>query len=340
LESFAANIGETIFALFVDSQRVGIRRYEHGGSAEVALRLTPIVIELLDRGCAAMASIIARYESPADLPSSDRELDDDIFAPRPATARSPVALVGDIAFMASAEMRQHHHRLQTHRPDGDTQEMIRDCGSALRAIQKSLYAVEPRICELEKLSRFLPSHLETSLQVRRHYRKLWHFAVVLGDVTTSGVRAALRGAGTRISILAGSDVYSLLREDDRFYIQELQLRILDWLRDSTDASAGVRIWQDFALFVEILRQVNLREELLTHDRDVMFAAAAELAARDEEAMPEVGKLLSSILGVDDALDLVILSCPSAKTLLRELRRAAEQFGGMPDHSARSPSVAV
>jgi hypothetical protein len=340
LESFAATIGETIFTLFADSQRVGIRRYEDGGSAEIAQRLSPAVMELLARGCAVMATIAARYESPADPPSVDRELDDDIFAPRPEVVRSPSALVGDIAFMASAELRQHLHRLQAHQVDGDVQEMISDCGSALRGIQKSLYAVEPRICELEKLPRFLPSHLDTSLQVRRHYRKLWHFATVTGDVTGKGVRAALRGAGTRISILAGSDIYSLLREDDRFYIRELQLRILDWLRDGTDDVAGVRIWQDFALFVEILRQVNLREELVTHDHDVLFAAADELVARGDEAVLEVCKRLRSILGIDDALDEVILGNPSAKTLLRELRRAAEQFGGMPGHLASSRSVAL
>jgi hypothetical protein len=339
LESFAATIGETIFALFVDSQRVGIRRYEDGGSAEIAQRLSPTVMQLLERGCAVMSTIAERYESSADLASVERELDDDIFAPRPEIARSPAALLGDIAFMASAEMRQHLQRLQAHHSDGDVQEMISDCGSSLRAIQKSLYAVEPRICELEKLARFLPSHLDTSLRVRRHYRKLWHFAVVTGDVTGSGVRAALRGAGTRISILAGSDIYSLLREDDRFYIRELQLRILDWLRDGTDDVAGVRIWQDFALFVEILRQVNLREELVTHDRDVMFAVADKVADRGEEALPEALEALRSILGINDALDEVILGNPSAKTLLRELRRAAEQFGGMPEALTSSRSVA-
>lgn len=342
MESFAATIiGETIFTLFADSQRVGIRRYEDGGSSEIAQRLTPTVLDLLARGCEVLATVSKRYESPADVAEPERELDDDLFAPRPSPARSPIALVGDIAFMASAELRQHQGRLQLHRPDGDVQEMISDCGSALRAIQKSLYAIEPRICELEKIPRFLPSHLETSLQVRRHYRKLWHFAAVTGDATPETVRAALRGAGTRISILAGSEVYSFLREDDRFYIRELQLRILEWLRgENGDNGAGIRIWQDFALFVEILRQVNLREELVSHDHDVIVAAAEDLIAHGEEAVPEALKMLHSVLGIDDGLDEVILGNPSAKTLLRELRRAAAQFGGLPGESSNSRSVAL
>lgn len=341
LESFAATIGETIFALFADSQRVGIRRYEDGGAAEISQRLTPTVIELLQRGCDVLASVAKHYESPAESPEPEHDLDEDIFAPRPSAARSPTALVGDIAFMASAELRQHLGRLQQHRPTSDVQEMISDCGSALRAIQKSLYAIEPRICELEKLGRFLPSHLETSLQVRRHYRKLWHFAAMTGDATPETVRSALRGAGTRISILAGSDVYSFLREDDRFYIRELQLRVLEWLRDErSDASAGIRIWQDFALFVEILRQVNLREELVGHDHEIMVAAAEELAARGEDAVPEAIRMLRAVLGVDDGLDDVVLGNPSAKTLLRELRRASAQFGGLPGSSSSTRSVAL
>jgi hypothetical protein len=341
LDTFAATIGETIFTLFADSQRVGIRRYEDGGSAEIANRLTPLVNELLVRGCDVLAQVISRYEVPGgDDASIDRDFDEDMFTPVPSVVKSPTAVTCDIAFMAKAELRHHQNRLLMHRPDGDAQEMISECGSALRGIQKSLYAVEPRLCELERLPRFLPSHLETSLQVRRHYRKLWNFALVIGDVDASSVRAALRGAGTRISILAGSEIYSLLREDDRFYIRELQLRILDWLRDGTDPGAAIRIWQDFALFVEILRQVNLREELLGHDHDVIVSAADELLARGEDALPEVLKQVRAILGVDDALDEVILGNPSAKSLLRELRRAAEQFGGLPGESSQARSMAL
>ncbi len=340
MDTFAATIGETIFTLFADSQRVGIRRYEDGGSAEIANRLTPTVRELLERGCDVLSQVIARYECPSDDIFFDRELEDDLFTPVPSVAKSPTAITSDVAFMAKAELRHHLNRLLMHRPDGDVQEMISECGSGLRGIQKSLYAIEPRLCELERIPRFLPSHLATSLQVRRHYRKLWNFAAEIGDVDASSVRAALRGAGTRISILSGSEVYSLLREDDRFYIRELQLRILDWLRDGNDPGAGVRIWQDFALFVEILRLVNLREELLGHDQYVVFRAADELMSNGDDVLPDVLNMLRSVLGLDDALDEVILGSPSLKSLMRELRRAATAFGGLPGEASVSRSAAL
>ncbi|MBK7535569.1 MAG: hypothetical protein IPI49_09425 [Myxococcales bacterium] len=345
MQSFAATIGDTVYALFADSQRVGIRRYEDGGAQEVAERLTPEVAALLERGGALLGSIVQRYESSVASDSQDEVVleepqgSDELFGQVAAVERPPTVVAADVAFMAQAELRQHQQRLQTHSVAGDVQEMISDCGSALRAILKSLYAMEPLLCAIEQLSPFLPSHLGTSLEVRRHYRKLWAFANAVGDVTADTVRAALRGAGTRISILAGSEVYSLLREDDRFYIRELQLRILEWLRSGTDHAAAVRIWQDFALFVEILRQINLREELIGHDRVVLRRAMEALAARGAEALEEVTAALRPALGVDDKLDEVLLSGAGATALLRELRRVVGQLSGAADESpARSMAL--
>lgn len=343
MESFAATIGSSIYAVFVDSQRVGIRRYEEGGSAEVALRLTPEVQGLLTRCCELLQSLVDRYESKRDPAEEEGELelldDENLFALVPSVPRSPEAVLADVAFMANAELVQHQQRLATHHAGRDVQEMISDCGSALRGIKKSLYAVEPLLCEVERIPPLLPSHLETSLKVRRHYRKLWTFASQVGDVTPESARAALRGAGTRISILAGSEVYSLLREDDRFYIRELQMRVLEWLRIGTDHQSAIRIWQDFALFVEILRQINLREELVRHDREMVARAAELLSERGEQALEEVVQLLRPVLGVDDGLDQALGAGVGAKPMLRELRRVASHLGGASD-DAPPQSIAL
>lgn len=344
MESFAATIGSSIYAVFVDSQRVGIRRYEDGGSTEVAQRLTPEVQSLLSRCCELLQSLVDRYESKGHACAEQAEdLDllgeDNLFALVPSVPRAPEAVLADVAFMANAELVQHQQRLATHHADRDVQEMISDCGSALRGIKKSLYAIEPLLCEVERIPPLLPSHLETSLKVRRHYRKLWTFASQVGEVAPESVRAALRGAGTRISILAGSEVYSLLREDDRFYIRELQVRVLEWLRTGTDHQSAIRIWQDFALFVEILRQVNLREELVRHDREMVARAIELLSEPGEQAIGEASELLKPVLGVDDGLDQAVANETNAKTLLRELRRVASHLGGASD-DAPPQSIAL
>jgi hypothetical protein len=340
LDAFSATIGTLVYGLFADCQRMGIRRFEDGGSVEISQRLSPVVSALIERGAEIMATIRAHYEQEQAAPDDNLELfEEELASVPPPAPKSPAVVVCDVAFMAQAELRQHQLRLLSHRSEADAQEMISDCGGALRAIQKSLYAVEPLLCELEKIPHFLPSHLETSLQVRKHYRKLWAFALVVGDVTAESARTALRGAGTRIAMLTGSDVYSLLREDDRFYIRELQVRILAWLREGTDPLAAIRIWQDFSLFVEILRQVNLREELLRHDRDVLVRSAGLLELRGEVALEEVKRQLRAVLGVDDGLDEAILGRPPAKALLHELRRAALQLGVvLPEPASQSMAL--
>lgn len=318
---FATSICQALQALYTDTDHVAVRRYEDEGSAELVNRLPPIVLELVGRASEVMATVLEHYESQADdtfVESTEGE-----FEPlaRP-DLESPRIAVADVAFMAITELRQHRLRLTAHQATMAAQEIVSSCGSALRAIKKSLYAIEPVLCELEQHAEILPPRLQTSLAVRRHYHKLWTFASGIGTVNDQSVRAALRGAGTRIAILVGNDVYDLLREDDRFRIRDLQTRILAWLGSSEDPAAALRIWQDFALFVEMLRQINLREELVDHDRDVLRRAITALRQPSAVASPSLLDELCTLKGVDDELDRVLQTQPGAPALLRAVERVA------------------
>lgn len=333
---------DTIVSLFSETERVALRRYEESTTEDLVARLTPTVKNFLERTCGLLSGVMTRYDNSGDDEGGFGELFDEaelnttaeIVPLRSNTGaslqapKSPAAAIGDLAFVALAELRQHQHRLQAHRPTFEKKELISDCGSALRAIRKSLYALEPLLCEVEQTPRMLPPRLGSSLEVRRQYRKLWSCAAEAGAVDAANVRASLRRAGTRIAMLTGSEIYNQLREDDRFRIRELQERILDWLRDGDehDARGGVlavQLWQDFALFVEMLRQVNLREELIEHDRKVMRAAAEELRRGGESEVNAVCDMLNSpigVVGLDDSLDDLLRRGPSAAALLRELSR--------------------
>jgi hypothetical protein len=341
-----AAISGAIVKLFAETEQVAIRRFEEAGSGELVVHLTPAVLQLLDRAGTVLGILLARYESEGDDPFGEMFSEQEIvplrLVPNHPPPRSPGAAIGDLAFVAIAELRQHQHRLQGHRATQDAQDIISDCGSALRAIRKSLYALEPLLCEVEQTPQLLPPRLGTSLQVRRQYHKLWSFAATIAPVDASTVRAALRGAGTRIAILVGSQVHQLLREDDRFRLRELQCRILEWLRDGDEteptgesAVAAVRLWQDFALFVEMLRQVNLREELIEHDREVLRDAVAALRSGGEAVVNAVVAALAAIHGVDDALDELLKRGPSAPVLLRELTRVRAQLKDPQELTARA-----
>lgn len=324
-QSFSAEICKSLYGLFSDTDRVAVRRYEDQGSAELLLRLTPEVQNLLERASEAMGEILEHYETQSN-DEFDFETTENKAIAGESLAPSPQIAIADRAFIAVTELRQHRQRLAAQRPTMAPQEIISCCGSALRAIKKCLYAVEPFLCTLENQPPLLPPRLATSLAVRRHYQKLWAFALSFGQVDEGSSRRALRGAGTRIAILVGNDVYNLLREDDRYRLRDLQTRILGWLSGEEDPLAALRIWQDFALFVEMLRQINLREELIEHDRQVLQDASAHLlAARTQEDQLAGRELLRSLIGLDDELDRLLAGEPVDPTLLlRAVQRLYHQ----------------
>lgn len=328
-------VSQTLLALFSDTEQIGIRRFEEAGSVELVANLTPSVLRLLERACDVLGILLSRYESQDDDAQSEIFSEQEVV-PLRATPRPPSAAIGDLAFVAIAELRQHQHRLQAHHGTQEAKDIISDCGSALRAIRKSLYAIEPLLCEVEQTPRTLPPRLHTSLLVRRQYHKLWSFAAAAGDVEPATARAALRGADTRIAMLTGNSVYHQLREDDRFRIRELQSRILEWLRDGDDELVATRLWQDFALFVEMLRQVNLREELIEHDRKLLRTSAAALQTLGEHVVSEVCDSLSALRGLDDGLDAMLARGPDAAELLREIGRVRAQLQD-PQATPQSPA---
>jgi hypothetical protein len=331
-------VSQAVVELFSDTEQVGIRRFEEDSAAELVEHLTPAVLRLIERACVVLGDLLSRYES------HDDEAQNEIFSelevvPLRAAPRPPGAAIGDLAFVSISELRQHQHRLQGHRANQEAKELMSDCGSALRSIRKSLYALEPLLCEVAKTPRLLPPRLHTSLLVRRQYQKLWSFAATTGDVSPATVRAALRGAGTRIAMLTGNPIYNHLREDDRFRLRELQGRILEWLREGDDHLVATRLWQDFALFVEMLRQVNLREELIEHDREALRAADSVLRVRGQAAMSEALALLSPLRGLDDGLDALLARDAHADELARELARVRAQLQD-PQSISTSTTVAL
>lgn len=335
--AFVDSTRATMVAIFGEAKRVDIRNHEEATAGELVSALTQPVMELVDRAIRLASELLAQYDRAPDAgpaPEGDGvefnfELAvDTVVAGEHQDAGNKVA---DLAFMALAELRARRSRLGQHDAQGEAWQMVCDCGSALRRVQKSLAALELALCEAEGVPRLLEydSELEVSLQVRRQYRKLWRFVTSAGDVGTEEVRNALRGGGTLLAMLVGRDVYCRLRERDRFQLRQLQRRILAWLgQPQPDPRAGVRLWQDFAGFVEMLRQVNLRQELRDHDASALRIALAALRSDDEPAPPGALAVLQRVQGLDDGLDdtLELIPCPTA-ALRVELERLLPRLTG-------------
>lgn len=285
--------------LYAAGQRVTLRRYARVDGEQIATQLSPVVSQLLSDGRALLEEIEARFASTKLL-----------------MERGPDGIAA-----AAVRLLEHERLLLSHSSTGDPQRMIADCGAGLHLLQHSLQEAEPPVCRLENVAPALPSPLAVSLAVRKHYRSLWDLHAKHGAPSELNARTLLRSLGTRLAILAGSNVVPLLREDDQVLLRELQVGVLDWLGAEQGVEAAQEIWQRLGQLVMQLRLVGKRQELRDHDRRVMSAAMAELAAHGEEALPQVLATLRPVLGCDDALDEVISSHPSARSLSHELQRS-------------------
>jgi hypothetical protein len=56
--------------------------------------------------------------------------------------------------------------------------------------------------------------------------------------------------------------FEQLRAGDRRQFHEFHERVSAWLAQPVDERAGLYLWQDFAGFVQMLRAVNHRQELV------------------------------------------------------------------------------
>lgn len=316
--------------LFEAARRFDIRHYEGHPGGDVLRGLTEPVRDLVERTLSLAARLLRHYDVPeVGGAADDVGLNFELALDSVLAQSSPGSKVADLAFMAVTELRQRLSRLAQHRVDGDAWEMLCDAGSAVRRVQKSLTALEAALCEAQGLPRQLrhDSELQISLEVRRQYRKLWRFAAAQGEVTPETVRNALRGGGTLVAMLVGRDVYPHLREGDRFHLRQLQRRILEWLQQpQPDGKLGVRLWQDFAGTVEMLRQVSLRQELVAHDQEALGALERQLAAPGATLEP-ARPTLAALQGLDDELDTLVDEDAPVERLLgavRALRARAQR----------------
>jgi len=165
-----------------------------------------------------------------------------------------------------------------------------------------------------------------ALRVRRIYA--WFRRSINTDIRArkDNIQRLLRTVGTRIATLVGKDEYAELRPDDRVLFVRLQKRILAWLSSERPTfEEGRRIWEDCRAMADILRQVNLRAELIAHDAALARALNDELATLDEgeRVSGELLERLLSLEGLDDELDkyLAKREAPPRMTVERVLGRA-------------------
>jgi hypothetical protein len=314
---------------------------DDGGVVEVATGLAPSMAELLQEGITQLQWVERLYETAAPeeagVPDSLLEIGELI------SAEMAVREVGDLAFLARNELATCRRDLQISQREGDVLKLASACETSLRRLRRILVSIESAVYEYEGREppmRILPD-LKISLQVRNLYGRLRREILARGSATSGRMEDHLLAVASRLGELRDLNIYPFLRFDDRIQIRDLLERIADWLREGSEADQnGQRLWQDLLGFAELLKQVNHRQELREHDRQVILDACAELFEGEEErdqVTQELFSRLELLLGLDDRLDRQILAralwpADRWRPPLTRLRRqlALESQGRSPD----------
>jgi hypothetical protein len=293
---------ELVHRLDREVRSVDIRVYEALEVEEHARQLRHITRRFLNEAASLAREIIVAYErSPDRLLSNAEWLGPGIACDYRGTS-----------FLAHLDLGQLEDRFEALAETADPVTMIIECDAALRAIHGALYAMSIALAHAEQA---LPTvnadpELESSLRLRKAYVTFREKIRGIGEPTTENVLHALRAVASALAWLVADETYRDMRAQDRMQLRSLQRRIASWLGAETmEGALGLTLFREAASFVETLRQVNWRQELVRHDIQVLRRAAifGERAEREREFPSDLRAALGRLGGLNAEVDRLLSS---------------------------------
>lgn len=262
---------------------------------------------------------------------------------RPSLSPEDAETIGGVVVLARMDLRGRRRALDLLSERSTAVDRLAAAGSALRAIQKSLSAIDGAVstgAQVPRSINFYGQTLARSLDTRKRYLRFQNIVARDGAPSAEGLSARLRSIGNAIAQILGAHVALHLRTGDRALLMVSHARIREWLlsRDpgAQHVAAGLRLWQDVVNIATMFMEVNKREELILHDGRVVREALRSLpvdgdewgeAAWDDAARAAVLQSLKAARGRALALDALLDAPPSEirlsalRALLVELDRA-------------------
>lgn len=241
--------------------------------------------------------------------------------------------VTDVCFAARGELRRADRALRQVEPRHE--DRLATCEAALRKLRRALAAVLAAIGRARNQAfpvlATLGAEVDAAIAVRRMYTKFRRSLPSCVPTDPSSVRRALRYSAVSLAVMIGGSDFGDARTQDRALILQLQSRILRWARDGASDADGVQLYQDIVTAADLLRAINLRQELATNDQRLLAEASAALdGATPAAAIAAALPALHALAGRDDALDAVVavaLSEPPTPVVVAALRAALAPASG-------------
>lgn len=329
---------EVLLGIVEDARSIPIAEYENEPAETLRRELVPEVRALAQKTVRVLDPLVDPEYVAADE-DGRADADGRYVASARAFARRVDDLIrssdavdhlGDLAFMARGELRSKL-RLLGNTEELDSWELIERSGSAIRKVVKTATALDLVLGDCTGIHHLsFETELETSLQVRRAYGKFRRHVLDFeaADLGVPRLEQQLNNAATAIARLIGRDIYLGLRVSDRVELRRLQGRIIDWItRSRHDVRAGQRLLQDIRSFVELLAQINHRQEFREHDRRLIPHLVETLAApsADERVPASLRGELERLVGLDQELDRLLFGTPPARVgQLRSMLERVEE----------------
>jgi hypothetical protein len=223
-------------------------------------------------------------------------------------ASASAAAVADVSHMARRELAVQLQRLGALTGAEPTPRVLGECGASQTVLLRASAAVKEALrAHLGLRPQRGSRQLARSLALRAAYTHLRKELRAGAEPEPGAVAARLQEAGERVEAFVAGPDFALARIEDRLLLRSLQGRVRAFLVDPGDAREGLRLYQDLTSCAELLRQINLRSELVTHDRALVEAARRRLGRlANSAAVPEaLLARLRRLYGRDDEVDQLL-----------------------------------
>ena len=263
----------------------------------------------LRRQVAEAVAVLSDLEKIADLATGERADIRRGWSRDTGTLILPRAFeeLADLCFVAAAECRACQRELEPLSDESEQFTLLVVMERSQSRLSGSLCAVEARLARMsghDSRTRHVDLGRKT-LRARGLIAQFRRRSASVARQAEDDVAKTLRSCGNSLAWLIGHDHFGNLRASDRLTAKLLHQRTLDWLRASgASDDDGLRLWHDVSAFVELLRLINRRPEIVQHDLKIVLQAMSVLADSDPHGpLPcSVVEPLNSILGRDEVLD--------------------------------------
>jgi hypothetical protein len=282
-------------------------RYQDADHARMASELVPAVeavtLELVD----VLDRIHRHYNSSDDEPD----------------LMSNAGMVADISSMSRQEVVTRLGKLKGEVQGAKPLDTIGLSMGLLGTLRRTSVVVENQLADTAEIRRRLRSQreLDLLLEIRSAGFEL---ALVLGqeEPPSSELRSRLQPTQDVLGGLIDRDLYWELPDDARVTASDLHARVRMWSGggDGYDSVSGRHLWRALRAYVDRLRRINERHELLEYDRSIVRMAHSTIfgpSARGEQIPTSMFKQLRNIAGRDPVIDRLLATDEHSSANWRE-----------------------